>query len=243
VRSTTIETTDALLAASLRRAILEPSPESYRALAAEYRRLGVFDRAQSYLEKAQGLAPKDAATYDALARLWRDAGFPRFGLADATRAVFFAPESPAAHNTLGTILQALGQRTLAIAEYERALALDAEASYALNNLCYAWMLERQTERAITACRQALAIEPSMSAARNNLALAYASAGRSDMARATFEESGDKAAAKFNLGIMHLAQGDYRSAVNDFVQAHQLRPSMVSALARARQAAALASSGE
>ena len=236
-----IESIDPRLSAALQTAILTPSPATYRALAAEYKRLGIFDKAESYLTSARDLAPKDPATSDALARLWRDAGFARLGLADAQRAVSYAPQSPVVHNTLGTILQALGERSLAITEFERALALDPKAAYALNNLCYAWLLQGDPQRATAACNKALAIDPKMTAARNNLALAYAAAGQNGAARATFEAAGDPAAARYNQGIVHLAQKNYRSAVDAFAEAHKLRPSMTDALARARQASALAAS--
>jgi tetratricopeptide (TPR) repeat protein len=242
-RPATIETTDQRLSEALRTATLLPGPETYRALASEYWRLKIFDAAHTYLVAAQRLAPNDPATSDALARLWRDAGFPQLGLADAQRAVKLAPESPIAFNTLGTLYQALGQRQEAIAMYERARTLEPTAVYALNNLCYARLLERQPELAAGLCRQALAIDPTMAAARNNLALAQAATGRTDAARETFEAAGNRAEAQYNLGIVHMAQKNYRSAVDAFAQAHRLQPTMDAALARARQASGLAARAE
>jgi len=93
--------------------MLAPSPETLRAAANEYALAGVNDRAFEYLNRSIALAPRDAAGYDALARLWRDSGFPQLGLGDAYRAVYYAPASAIAHNTLGTLLQALGHRDAA----------------------------------------------------------------------------------------------------------------------------------
>ena len=92
----TLEASDSQLAAALATALSTPSPDSYRQLAAEYRRAGVFDRAHQYLQRALTLNPADAAAHDAIARLWRDSGFPQLGLTDAYRAVFYAPRSAAA---------------------------------------------------------------------------------------------------------------------------------------------------
>ena len=87
----TLEATDGRLGAVLATALTSPSPAAYRAVAAEYRRLNVFDRAHSYLSRAIALDHTDAANYDALARLWRDSGFPQLGLVDAYRAVYLRP--------------------------------------------------------------------------------------------------------------------------------------------------------
>ena len=231
-----IEVTDSGLKAALVAATLAPSPVTYRAAADEYRRLYVFDRAYHYLNDALLMAPQDAATYDALARLWRDSGVPELGLGDAYRAVFFASDSAIAHNTLGTVLQALGRRELAASEYERALALDPGAAYALNNLCYGLMLQGKTDRAVNACERALAIQPGLRAAQNNLALAHAVAGNSAASEHALEASGDRAAALYNSGIIAMAQRRYSSAVEAFQAAHTLKPAMPLALARAQQAA-------
>jgi len=240
---TTIESADARLRDALAAELVEPTPEHMRAVAVEYRRLGVFDKAHSYLARALVVAPEDAATHEAIARLWRDSGFPALGLADAHRAVYFAPTSPEARNTLGTVLQALGQRRLARAEYERALTLAPTAPYALNNLCYVSFLDRNIDEAITLCRRALDAEPGLTAARNNLALAYASAGDRAAAHREFEAAGDGAAAAYNAGIVHMARKDYESAVNAFAAAHILRPTMTQALTRAKQATAAAAAAE
>ena len=214
-----------------------------RAVAAEYRRLNIVDRAHVYLSRALALNPGDPVTYDAMARLWRDAGFPHLGLADAHRAVYFAPDSPEARNTLGTVLQALGHRALARKEYERALALNPFAAYALNNLCYSSLLDGAAADAVVLCNRALDSAPDLTAARNNLALAYESQGDHAAAQREFAASGDRAGALYNAGIVHLAQREYRSAVVAFQQAHALKPTLTHALTRAKQAAVAASRTE
>ena len=233
----TIESTDPALRAALAVEVVAPTAENLRAVAAEYRRLGVFDRAHTYLMRALIAVADDPVTYDAIARLWRDAGLPHLGLTDAHRAVYFAPSSPEARNTLGTVLQALGHRRLAQQEYERALELNPKAAYALNNLCYTSLLDGDAARAIALCRQAIEADPALTAARNNLALAYQANGNPAAAQREFAAAGDRATALYNTGIVHMAQRQYDSAVKAFQEAHVLKPTLTQALARAKQAAA------
>ena len=239
---TVAEVADHRLAAAIAVARLAPSPETLRAASAEYRRLGIADRAHQLLGEAQRLDSRDAATYDALARLWRDNGAPGAALADAHRAVYYAPASAVAHNTLGTVFQALGRRKDARREYERAARLDPTAAYALNNLCYSWILEGETARAADACRSALALDPALHAARNNLGLVYATRGQLDAARLAFEQAGDPAAAHYNVGIVHMARRQYSDAVSAFAAAQQAKPSMRRAADRVLQAEKLARGG-
>lgn len=238
-----VEATDIRLSAALALAAMTPSPATLRGVAGEYKRIGVVDKAHEYLQAALRLDRRDAATYDALARLWRDGGFPGPALSDAHRAVFFAPDSPVAHNTLGTVLQLLGRHTDARQQYERVIRLDPGAAYALNNLCYAWILEGDLRRAARACDAAIAIDPAMAAARNNLGLVHALGGDLVAAHAAFDAGGDRAAADYNLGIVHLAHRQYTDAVSAFAAAHQARPSWRMAAVRERQARGLAAGEE
>jgi Flp pilus assembly protein TadD len=239
---TRAESADPLLTAALAIAASHPSPETYRAVAIEYVRLGIKDKAHEYVDKAVAMSPSDSANYEARARLWRDGGFADRALSDAHRAVYFGPGAASARNTLGTVLQALGRRTEARQQFERALTLDPRAAYALNNLCYAWLLEHQPAKAAKACEAAIAIDPALRAARNNLGLAYAAGGNIDAARRAFEETGDRAAAEYNLGIVQLARGRFNDAVTAFAAAQQIRPYWRIAAVRGRQAQQLARAG-
>lgn len=131
----TVEAQDPALAAALLLVALVPTPEHHRAVADEYRRLRILDAAFDHLSAATRLNPRDAAAYDARARIWRDWGFPEFGMADSARAVFYAPHSAAALNTRGTLLAAVGLREQALRAFEAALTLDPNASFARVNLC------------------------------------------------------------------------------------------------------------
>ena len=59
-------------------------------MAGEYRRLGVLDLAHAQFTAAVRADPADAASFDALARIWRDWRFPHLGIEDAYRAVQLA---------------------------------------------------------------------------------------------------------------------------------------------------------
>jgi len=230
----TVEATDPSLAEALLAVKVQPTAASHRTVAAAYVRLGVLDVAHEHFSAAVALDPTDAASWDGLARIWRDWGFPHLALSDAYRAVYYAPESPTVHNTLGTVLQALGQRAAARAQFEQALAFDVTAAYALSNLCYAWRLEGNASKATDACRQALQLQPGLEPARNNLALAYEAAGDLSSALATLATSTDTARAAYNKGLLHLARREYRDALQSFDLARAERPRFREAEAIARQ---------
>jgi Tfp pilus assembly protein PilF len=131
---------------------LAATPAHQRAAAEEYRRLGILDTAFDHLTAATRLDPRDAAAYDARARIWRDWGFAGLGMADAARAVYHAPRSAAAHNTWGTLLAATGHRDDARREFEIALALDPGASFARANLCRLVTLSGQSDEVAEVCK-------------------------------------------------------------------------------------------
>ena len=236
---TTVESAYPALAAAAAAATFAPSPLACRLAADEYRKVGIFDKAFQYLTRALAIDPQDAATYDALARLWRDSGRADLALGDAYRAAYYAPLSPIVHNTLGTVFQALGRRALARTEFERALQLEPAAAYALNNLCYGWVLDNSPRKAIAACENALKLQPALAAARNNLGLAHTINGDATAASAAFAQAGDKAEELYNTGIVRLAQRDYTGAIDAFESAHAARPTLAEAAARAQQARAAA----
>src|SRR5688572_14247662 len=233
-RLRTIEASDAAFAAALLAVSTQPTAPHHRDVAARYVRLGILDQAHEHFSAAVALDPADAASWDGLARIWRDWGFPHLALADAYRAVYYAPDSPAVHNTLGTVLQALGKWPAARAQFEQALALDVNAAYALSNLCYAWRLAGNVSKATEACRQALHIQPDLEPARNNLALLYQAGGDLPSALATLAASSDTARAAYNKGLLHLARREYREALQSFDVARTERPRFREAEAIARQ---------
>ena len=230
----TLETRDPAIAAELLLVSSQPTAERYRSLAERYRERGVLDAAYRNFNRAIALNPHDGAAYEGLARVWRDWGLPALALGDAHRATYYAPQSASARNTYGTVMQALGHYHAARAAYEAAIRLEPQAAYAVNNLCYLAFIGGRLDTAIETCRKAIELDPTMTAARNNLALAFAAAGRIDLARTEFVNAGDRASALYNSGIVYLAAGDYRSALDAFDEASKARPAFQLARERARQ---------
>jgi tetratricopeptide (TPR) repeat protein len=231
----TLESQDQRLAAALLAVAIAPRADTYRHAAREYRRLGVLDKAHEYFSLAVAMDATDAASYDGLARIWRDWGTAPLGLADAYRAVYYAPQSAAAANTLGTLLQAIGDMEAAKLWYARAVHLDPSAWYALNNLCYAAILTR--ESAVNFCQAAVDAAPGVKArmAQNNLALAHAAAGDMSGAKTWFRRASEPATASYNYGITLMATRAYVEAAAAFDEALTADPQFALAAMRARQA--------
>ena len=237
----TVEREDPGLAAALGELKAGETASAHRRVAGEYRRLGVFDSALEHYTQAVKLDPRDAASYDGLARVWRDWGVAQMALPEAYRAVNLAPAWAEGQNTLGTVLFALGELDAATARFEKALALDPAATYALNNLCYVSLTRGDAALAADECRDAVRRAPDLTAARNNLALVYAASGQNDLAEQSFLSAGDLPTSRYNMGIVHLARKEYAQAAAAFEAACADRPSMIDACARARDARRLAGS--
>ena len=231
----TLEASDPRLAAALLAEKFSATAEHHLGVAAEYRRLGVLDAAHTHLILAVRKAPQGAEAHEGLARSWRDWGLPDRALGPAYRAAWYDPRSAAAQNTLGTVLDALGEVRGARQAFERAVTIDPSAAWALNNLCYVEFRLGRLHEARTRCEAALRLSPHLVAAHNNLALSYAAAGDLARARIEFLAAGDVAAAEYNLGIVHLAEGEYASAADAFEQAIKARPTFTAAKARAHAA--------
>lgn len=231
----TIEGEDLGLATALADLKKGPNAAAYRVVASEYSRLGVLDMAWDNLTLAIDLAPKDAASYDARARVWRDWGQSGLGLADAARAVYYEPTSAAAHNTLGTLLFALGQLDEAQSRFEIAMALAPDAAWIRSNLCYTGLMRGDAVLARERCEEALDREATLATARNNLALVDAALERDDDARRVFAEAAGEAASHYNMGLVYLSRREYDLAAAEFDEASRQRPDLGSAFARALEA--------
>lgn len=162
---TLLEAQDHGLRDALNVLAVAPSSSAHRAVALEYRRLGIPDAAYSHISAAIRLNPLDATAYDLRARIWRGWGLPGLGLPDARRAVALAPRSATAWNTLGLMLEGRGSTTLAIRAYLRAVQIDRQAGYAWNNLCRTWTNAGEGAAAVPACRRTLDLDPSLTSAQ------------------------------------------------------------------------------
>jgi Flp pilus assembly protein TadD len=160
---------------------------------------------------------------------------PERGLGPAHRAIHFAPLSASAQNTLGTVLDASDRTDQARTAYERSVALDPSAGWALSNLCYLEFRIGRLQEAQDRCEAAVRATPGLAAAHNNLALTRAAQGDLAAASVEFGAGGLPGAADYNIGIVHLAQGEYALAAAAFERAIAERPSFTAAKARAHAA--------
>jgi tetratricopeptide (TPR) repeat protein len=218
----TIEQLDPQLASALAALQLDHSPANYRDVAAQYARLHIVDAADKYLTTAIEIDRDDPASYDARARLFRDAGFPGMGLGDAYRTWNLSPTAEAA-TTMGTLFEGMKQLNHAREWYRKALTLSPDAWYALNNICHLDTLEAR-RTAVLSCTRALAAAPGSAVAQNNLALAFAVAGDLEKAREHFAAAGDGSAAAYNMGIIYMAKRQFEDAATEFRAAWQANPS-------------------
>jgi len=230
-----VEGSDRQLAAALLFEAIVQSAESHLRVAEEYRRLGILDVAYARLNLALEKEPRLAAAHEAVARVWRDWGFPAKGLGAAYRATYYDPQSASAANTLGTLLDAVGQFDDARRAYERAFEIDPAAGWALGNLCYLELRLGRLDQARSRCEAAVRIAPALIAAHNNLALTFAAGGDFEQASREFHAAGDPAAAEYNLGIAYLANRNYAAAADHFELAIKARPMFTQAKQRAHAA--------
>ena len=153
----TLESSSPALVRALAALAATPTSAHYLDVAAAYVQAGVHDRAYDHIIEGLRRDKSDVALHDALARVWRDWGFPERALSASHTAVYYGPRSPEAWNTLGTVLWNLGQHDQARQAFTGAVALDAEAGYAWRNLCTATLTAGRTTEAITVCRRANAV--------------------------------------------------------------------------------------
>jgi tetratricopeptide (TPR) repeat protein len=238
----TLESTDPVLSKTLLLLAMTDSADLHVVAADAYRKAGVTDYAFRHYQRAAALDPCSASAYDGMARIWRDWGRPDIAIGDSYRALYCRPQSSELHNTLGTIMSALGQAGNAADEYRRAIALDPHSAAALTNLGYLELQRGHVDEAIRLCSHAISAAPGFEPALNNLALAYVTKGDYTAAQRTLERGGNAVAA-YNLGVLRLANGDFRLAAEAFDEAAELQPSMTIARARAVQARRAAEAGE
>ncbi|MEW5979825.1 MAG: tetratricopeptide repeat protein [Acidobacteriota bacterium] len=198
-------------------------PEVLFQLGSAYHRYHVFDKAERYYRETLAEDSENTACLEALGRLYREWGRFESGVEVLMRALQLRPDFAAAWNSLGTVYDRLGRLDDAERCYTEALKIDDTLGFVHNNLCYHWLRRGDALRAIAHGRRAVEENPEMNSAHNNLGLAYALDGRLQEAFSEFRESGDEAAAHYNLGLVHMSRQAYLKAMEHFRQAAKLRP--------------------
>jgi Tfp pilus assembly protein PilF len=237
VSARTLESGNRRLADAMRMQQKASTAESERRLAQEYFNVGVLDMALDHFRAVLKFNSRDPMAHEAVARIWRDWGYPHLGLASAYRAVFWAPNSASAQNTLGTVLLKIGSFDTARQRFQRARQLDPRAAYPVNNLCYLALLEKRAHLAVDLCQRAAALDGVTSTVRNNLAMAQATTGDLDGAFTTFEDGSSVAVAAYNQGLLLLAARQPDLARAAFMRARNADPTFAPALSRLKRMAA------
>ena len=75
--SQTLESTDERISQALKELASDDSTDAHRRVADEYYRRGVLDQAHEHYTTVTQRDPRHAASFDALARIWRDWGMPQ----------------------------------------------------------------------------------------------------------------------------------------------------------------------
>jgi len=120
----TVEGTDKRLGDALKTLKAADTASNHLAVAAQYRRLRILDKAFDEATLALKRDHRSAEGFEQRAQIWREWGLPQQGLSDAQRAVYFDPASASAQNTLGTLLQSVGQPEAARGRYMHVIELD-----------------------------------------------------------------------------------------------------------------------
>ena len=149
---------------------LKKSPQKIRPvinLAQAYTKVGTFDLAIEYYEKALILNPNIFATNYNLANLYLEKGREEDGLRLLQTAALIRPKTPEVHGLLGEIY--LQRKHIELAEFHLKRAVEIKPDYALGmrnlGIIYYFHLKKPEEAAVYFSR-ALSIDPNQKEADN-----------------------------------------------------------------------------
>jgi Flp pilus assembly protein TadD len=112
---------------------------------------------------------------------------------------------------LGLAYDLSGARELAWKAYEKAIDIDPALVEPYNNLGFSKLAAGRYREGEHHFLAGLAVNRDSSITRNNLALSYALQGRNEEAMALLEQSGGRASALANMGVLCELSGDRESA--------------------------------
>jgi protein O-mannosyl-transferase len=149
---------------------LKKSPKKIRPvinIAQAYTKVGKFDLAIEYYEKALALNPNVFATNYNLGNLYYEKGREKDALRLLNRANFIRPKTPETHGLLGEIY--LERKQIELAEFHLKLAVEIKPNYALAmrnlGIIYYFHLKKPEEAAVYFSRT-LSIDPNQKEADN-----------------------------------------------------------------------------
>ena len=197
--------------------------EIHSRLAQIYYQFRVYDEAQRHCQRAIQIEPNSPVYYELAARLWRDWGVPDSGINAAQKALQLKADFVEAWNTLGTLYDRTGNRKRAQESYLKALSFNSTLDYVHSNLCYSYLHEEDFVQAIDHGEQAVRLNPSLTVAHNNLGIAYGMHGEFEQALREFQQAGDEATARNNLGLVLLKRGRVTESMEQFRLATRMKP--------------------
>lgn len=165
------------------------------------------EEALRLLKEAVAMAPAVPEYHENLAEAYHRSHRPELAEAECRLALRLDPQRPGAVNRLGVLAMERGAYDEARELLSLALRLRPAYAEALVNLAAVFCRQGEFDLAVDACDLALRVEPGNLLAWNNRGLAEKGRGRLDTAREAFRKAGKLPRARFNLGYLHLQEGD------------------------------------
>ncbi len=204
----------------------------------------MLDYAYRHFQRATVLDSCDAASYDGMARLWRDWGMPDLALSDVYRALHCNGKSAEIYNTIGTILETLGQQPAAERAYQRALALDPRRDVCAQQPLLHRDGEGQRTGGGALVRRSSRVGRRISRPPGTtLRSSTRGAATSPAPRRVCATGAPSGTSLYNVGVLRLSEGRYVDAAAAFDQAAVTQPTLTIARQRSVQARKAARAAE
>jgi Tfp pilus assembly protein PilF len=185
-------------------------------------------RAETYLQKAVSLNPKNPAAHFNLAIALENQGNASQAIAEYHRAIEIQPSDALAYNNLGKLLQKQHEVDAAIAELHKAVARDPFNAVAQNNLASALEEKGHAQDAMARYRWAIKLDPNYGKAHYNLGILLRDQGKNEEAMAEFrraiENSPNDALSHVGLARTLLGAMKNAEALKEYDRALAIDPS-------------------
>ena len=193
-----------------------------------YKKLGSYDKAIEYYQKAIEVEPGEAATPLAnLASVQNHYGNHAKAIEYCQRAISIDSKNLTAWNNMGFAYDALGNKEKAIECYRKAVALNPNYPQIWHNLGFAYSDLEKYQKALECYQKAVELDPNYADSWNNMGLVYSNLGNYAKAieccRKAIKLDPSPAEPWNNLGIACYQSGRYSEAVEAFKKAVELDP--------------------
>lgn len=184
-------------------------------------RTGDAAQGAAFLARAVVAAPGESAYRENLAEALLRAGRTDEAARHAERVRAAMPGRARPHALLGRAALALGDATGAAGHLRTALAMGEGGPEVLLALAVALMRTGHADDALRACDAVLAARPGDPSAWLDRGMALKSLGRLDEAAAAFARAGDSPAARYDRGLIALAQGRLAEGFEGLEARHEI----------------------